>query len=432
MIGTTATPFRAIRQLQMKQPIVAVNGASSYEVRQRDGQRRRQRHHLSGVRRQRGSAAEPEGVRRAVPQGDERAGRRTSRRPPGTRCTIAMRALAKVGPDAGGPKLCEAMREPYSGVMANYNFTADDMTGIGLSSFVFSKLVNGQLHAHAVPHPATACSHVARSHSRRRCKPAITNGFIYALVGMGLAVIFRGSRVINVMHGEFSVVGGDGHRPAAEHRRTIPIGSRSSPASLTGPAIGAVIELTLVRPMIAPAGDGGPVRPADHRARAARSPAAVLFFIGRDGYLLPAVRRRSRLHRLRRRDPRARAVADRDRASSWWSRCAQFFRRTTLGLSMTAASIDADGAATTGINVARMRTLDLRARRPARRHRRHPDHAADRGRLPDRASHHPEGHRGRDPRRASPTRSAPWSAASRSGWSSRSSSSASRRATRTS
>ena len=32
VIGTTATPFRAIRQLQMKQPIIAVNGASSYEV----------------------------------------------------------------------------------------------------------------------------------------------------------------------------------------------------------------------------------------------------------------------------------------------------------------------------------------------------------------------------------------------------------------
>ena len=47
-------------------------------------------------------------------------------------------------PDAGGEKLCAAMREPYSGVMANYNFAADDMTGIGLSSFVFSKLVNGQ------------------------------------------------------------------------------------------------------------------------------------------------------------------------------------------------------------------------------------------------------------------------------------------------
>ena len=34
-----------------------------------------------------------------------------------------------------------------------------------------------------------------------------------------------------------------------------------------------------------------------------------------------------------------------------------FYRRTTLGLSMMAASIDAEGAATTGIDVTRMRTL---------------------------------------------------------------------------
>ena len=57
---------------------------------------------------------------------------------------VAMRALDKVGPEAGGEKLCAAMREPYAGVMANYDFSADDMTGIKLSSFVFSKLVNGQ------------------------------------------------------------------------------------------------------------------------------------------------------------------------------------------------------------------------------------------------------------------------------------------------
>ena len=36
------------------------------------------------------------------------------------------------------------MRAPYSGVLANYNFSADDMTGIPLSSYVFSKLVNGK------------------------------------------------------------------------------------------------------------------------------------------------------------------------------------------------------------------------------------------------------------------------------------------------
>ena len=78
----------------------------------------------------------------------------------------------------------------------------------------------------------------------------ITNGFIYALVGMGLAVIFRGSRVINVMHGEFSVV--------AAMVTVLLLSFAHYPywfailaGVLTGPAIGAIIELILVRPMIA-------------------------------------------------------------------------------------------------------------------------------------------------------------------------------------
>ena len=36
----------------------------------------------------------------------------------------------------------------------------------------------------------------------------LTNGFVYALVGLGLAVIFRGTRIINAMQGEFALVGG--------------------------------------------------------------------------------------------------------------------------------------------------------------------------------------------------------------------------------
>ena len=35
----------------------------------------------------------------------------------------------------------------------------------------------------------------------------VTNGLVYALVGMGLSTIFKGSRVINAMQGEFSVIG---------------------------------------------------------------------------------------------------------------------------------------------------------------------------------------------------------------------------------
>ena len=144
VIGTTATPFRALRQLQMKQPIIAVNGASSYEVLNAIGP----------------SVANdivfPEFIVNEDPLPNQKEFVELFRKEMnGGRAKnfeaaawdavhIAMRAIEKVGPDAGGEKLCGAMREPYTGVMANYNFTADDMTGIGLSSFVFSKLVSGQ------------------------------------------------------------------------------------------------------------------------------------------------------------------------------------------------------------------------------------------------------------------------------------------------
>ena len=144
VIGTTATPFRAIRQLQMKQPIVAVNGASSYEVLNAMG---------ATVA---NDIVFPEFIVNEDPlpnqkefvelfRKDMNGGRaKNFEAAAWDAVNIAMRALAKVGLDAGSDKLCAAMREPYTGVMANYNFSADDMTGIGLSSFVFSKLVNGQ------------------------------------------------------------------------------------------------------------------------------------------------------------------------------------------------------------------------------------------------------------------------------------------------
>ena len=57
---------------------------------------------------------------------------------------IAARALEKAGPDAAPEAIATAMREPYKGVLATYNFAADDMTGIELSSYIYSKLVNGK------------------------------------------------------------------------------------------------------------------------------------------------------------------------------------------------------------------------------------------------------------------------------------------------
>src|SRR5438876_1154204 len=36
----------------------------------------------------------------------------------------------------------------------------------------------------------------------------LTNGFVYGLVGLGLASIFRGTRIINAMQGDFALIGG--------------------------------------------------------------------------------------------------------------------------------------------------------------------------------------------------------------------------------
>jgi branched-chain amino acid transport system substrate-binding protein len=57
---------------------------------------------------------------------------------------IAAKALEKAGPDAAPEAIAAAMRGPYKGVLASYNLAADDMTGIELSSYVYSKLVNGR------------------------------------------------------------------------------------------------------------------------------------------------------------------------------------------------------------------------------------------------------------------------------------------------
>jgi branched-chain amino acid transport system permease protein len=182
----------------------------------------------------------------------------------------------------------------------------------------------------------------------------ITNGFIYALVGMGLAVIFRGSRIINVMHGEFSVVGAMVTVLMLASAR-FPYWFAILCGVLSGPLIGAIIEMALVRHMIRQRSTEDQfvlLTIGLERAIAA----AVLFFVGRNGYLLPAF---GGDHVFIVFDTVIREHA------LWLIAVAvivvvalrEFFRRTTLGLAMTAASIDADGAATIGINVSRMRTL---------------------------------------------------------------------------
>jgi branched-chain amino acid transport system substrate-binding protein len=57
---------------------------------------------------------------------------------------IVAKAISKVGANASREAIAIAMRDPYEGAMAKYNFAATDMTGIELQSFIFSRLVQGK------------------------------------------------------------------------------------------------------------------------------------------------------------------------------------------------------------------------------------------------------------------------------------------------
>jgi branched-chain amino acid transport system substrate-binding protein len=141
VIAVNATAFRAVRQLEMKQPIIALNGASSYEI-------------VSAM----GSAADniifPEFVVYEDPLPRQKAFIEYVKKESGARAKnaesvawdalhVVAHALEKAGIDARHEKLCAAIRGPYQGVTTDYDFSADDMTGIKLSGYVFSKLVHG-------------------------------------------------------------------------------------------------------------------------------------------------------------------------------------------------------------------------------------------------------------------------------------------------
>jgi len=180
----------------------------------------------------------------------------------------------------------------------------------------------------------------------------LTNSFVYALIGIGLAVIFKGTRVINAMQGEFAVVGGI-VAVLLLQKIGVPMIVAACGGIFAGAALGFLIDILFVRPMMA--------RKASEESfllltigLAFTVSAAVLYFVGRDAYLLPGIGGNGtieifgafiQLHAL------------------WLIAIAivvvvllrAFYQKSLLGLAMAAASIDPAGAATNGINVTLMR-----------------------------------------------------------------------------
>jgi branched-chain amino acid transport system substrate-binding protein len=142
VIATNPVPFRNARQMRIEQPIVSAIGSSAYQYVNGMGEFG---HDIvfpefvigeDPLPHQAAFVALYKQTYDALPKNYEAAG--------WDAVHMIARALEKVGPDATPEALAAALREPYKGVLATYNFGAPDMTGIELSSYVFSKLVGGK------------------------------------------------------------------------------------------------------------------------------------------------------------------------------------------------------------------------------------------------------------------------------------------------
>ncbi|MSQ60773.1 MAG: branched-chain amino acid ABC transporter permease [Betaproteobacteria bacterium] len=181
-----------------------------------------------------------------------------------------------------------------------------------------------------------------------------TNGFVYGLIGLGISVIFRGTRIINAMQGESALVGGVVSFLVLE-KLGLPLYAAALGGVLGGGLLGYVAEVLLVRPTRRRGGSEESYLLLTLGIAFAIS-ASVLFFFGRDSHILPGIGGEAsvvffdaaiRIHALW-----LIIISSLVMVLLWW-----FFNRTHLGLSMMASSLDEEGAATIGINVPRMRTL---------------------------------------------------------------------------
>jgi len=186
----------------------------------------------------------------------------------------------------------------------------------------------------------------------------LTNGFVYGLIGLGIAVIFRGTRIINAMQGDFALLGGLGAYLAMNALGFSLIPSFCA-GVLAGGLLGLVVERLLVRPVDRRGGTEDSFLLVTLGGAFAVS-AAVLFFFGRDSRVLNGIGGDASIDVL---DAALRIHA------VWLivistivvSGLRLFYNHTELGQSMLAASIDIDGASTIGINVPLMRTLTFLA-----------------------------------------------------------------------
>jgi branched-chain amino acid transport system permease protein len=182
----------------------------------------------------------------------------------------------------------------------------------------------------------------------------LTNGFVYGLIGLGIAIVFRGARIINAMQGDFALLGSVVAYVALT-RFHLPMLPAFLVGVIAGGVLGFLVERFLIRPTEKRAGTEDSYLLVTLGGAFAAS-AAVLLYFGRDSYVLSGVGGDSSINVF---DAaiRIHAVWLIVISSLVVTGLKLFYSYTRLGQAMLAASIDVNGSLTIGINVPLMRTL---------------------------------------------------------------------------
>lgn len=142
VLSASATGFRNLRQVGLTQPIVSVHGTALYEVVKAMGDAADNVIHAEFLISEDPLPYQKEFVEAfqqeygRLPKHFEAAGWDSV-------MAIAA-ALGKTGPQPAEGALCAAVRVPYQGAFAKYDFSAPDMGGLTLESFSYSLLTKGQ------------------------------------------------------------------------------------------------------------------------------------------------------------------------------------------------------------------------------------------------------------------------------------------------
>ncbi len=142
VIGNSATPFRNARQIRITVPLLSALGTATYEYVKAMGDAADNivfAEFLVAEDPLPGQAAFVEAFRKeygVLPK--------TMEASTWDAFNAVAAGLAKVGSDPQSGALCEAIRGPFEGAMARFDFSKDDMTGLTLQSYVFSKLDKGK------------------------------------------------------------------------------------------------------------------------------------------------------------------------------------------------------------------------------------------------------------------------------------------------